>query len=326
MKLRHATFIVPGRLQGSSGGNVYDRVMVEALRAHGWRVDVSETAPTRGADVVIQDSLAMPAGPPAGTHRLVALLHQLPSEANERPRWRDIEREVLRSASLVVTVSRHLAERASRETDAPVVVVSPGWDRASGGSPGDEGTVLCVANAGRNKGVSDAIDAFQRARLHGARFVLAGDHKRDASEAERIDSFASSLQEDLILDGVLKPGALAHRYATARVFLSASRYEGWPIAVAEAMASGLPVVAYDVAGMRELVRDGEDGILAEIGDIDGLVRALGLLWRDPARREGMGSAARRRARSWPTWQEVGRRFVHILESHTNGEAHPAGAE
>jgi glycosyltransferase involved in cell wall biosynthesis len=327
MRLRRATFILPGGLQRSSGGNVYDRVIVEALRTRGWRVGVSETSPTQATDVVIQDSLAIPAGPPVGADRLVALLHQLPSEADERPSWRQAERNVLRSASLVVTVSRHLAERVSRETEAPIVVVSPGWDRAYAGRRGDEATVLCVANAGRRKGAADAIAAFEQARLHEARFVLAGDRQRDALEAERIEAFASPLGADLILDGVLEPAALAHRYVTARVFLSASRYEGWPIAVAEAMASGLPIVAFDVPGVRELVRDGEDGILSEIGDIEGLAGALGRLWRDPSLRDRMGSSARLRARGWPTWREAGRRFVDVLEFHTDGVgAHPAGAE
>jgi glycosyltransferase involved in cell wall biosynthesis len=329
---RRATFILPGGLQRSSGGNVYDRVMVEALRSRGWRVGVSETSPVRAdgpeqADgVVIQDSLAIPAGPPAGPDRLVALLHQLPSEAEERPSWREAERSVLRSASLVVAVSRHLAERASRETEAPVVVVSPGWDRAYAVARSDEGTVLCVANAGRRKGVADAIAAFEQARLGRARFVLAGDPRRDALEAERVEAFAAALGPDLIVDGVLEPAALAHRYATARVFLSASRYEGWPIAVAEAMASGLPIVAFDVAGVRELVRSGEDGILCEVGDIEGLARAVGRLWSDPVLSGRMGNTARLRARGWPTWADAGRRFVDVLESYARGDPHPADAE
>jgi glycosyltransferase involved in cell wall biosynthesis len=326
MKLRRATFIVPGGLQRSSGGNVYDRVVVGALRARGWRVVVSDTAPMDADGVVIQDSLAMPAGPPAAADRLVALLHQVPSDADERPSWRGAEREVLRSASLVVTVSRHLAERVSLDTTSPVVVVPPGWDRACGVPSDDAATVVCVANAGRRKGVADAIDAFVRARLQGARFVLAGDAKRDPLEAERIEARASALGTDLILDGVLEPAELANRYTTARVFVTASRYEGWPIAVAEAMASGLPIVAFDVAGVRELVRDGEDGILVGVGDVGGLARALARLWKDPFLRNEMGSAARKRARGWPTWREAGRRFVDVLESHMGDDAQPAGAE
>ena len=322
---RRVTFVVPGGLQRSSGGNVYDRAMVDALRTRGWRVTVSDSAPARNAGVVVLDSLAMQSGPPRGADRLVALLHQLPSEADDRPSDRERELEVLRAASLVVTVSRHLAERVSRETDAPVVVVSPGWDRAYADRLDDDGSVLCVAHAGSRKGVGNAIEAFQRAHLGGAHFRLVGDRHRDAREAQRIEAFASELGEDLVLDGVLEPAALAQRYGSARTFLSASLYEGWPIAVAEAMASGVPIFAFDIAGTRELVREGDDGILVPTGDVDGLARALQRVWTDPASRDRMGRSARRRARSWPTWRDSSRRFVDILESHADGDRYPVGA-
>jgi glycosyltransferase involved in cell wall biosynthesis len=316
--------VVPGGLRSSSGGNVYDRIMVEALRLRGWTVVVSEEAPERTDDTVVMDSLAMPVGPPPGAGRLVALLHQLPSEANDRASWREPEGRVLRSASLVVTVSRHLAERVSHETDGRVVIVSPGWDRACADRRADDGSVLCVGHAGPFKGVADAIAAFQRARLDGARFRLAGDHHRDPGEAERIDAIAAVLGRDLVLDGMLDAVSLAGRYASARVFVSASRYEGWPIAVAEAMASGVPVVAFDVAGVRELVRHAEDGLLVPVGEVDGLARALERVWTDASLRDRLGRSARLRARSWPTWRDASRRFVEALESVTS-EVHRTGA-
>jgi glycosyltransferase involved in cell wall biosynthesis len=317
--------VVPGRLRSSSGGNVYDRIMVDELRARGWAVAVSDAAPERPDDIVVLDSLAMPAGPPPGADRLVALLHQLPSEANDRPDWRGPEARVLRSASLVVTVSRHLAGRVSRETDTRVVVVSPGWDRACADRRADDGSVLCVGHAGPRKGVADAIAAFELAHLDGARFRLAGDQRRDPHEAERIDELVAALGRDLVLDGVLDAGSLARRYASARVFVSASRYEGWPIAVAEAMASGVPVVAFDVAGVRELVRHEEDGLLIPVGDVDGLARALGRVWTDAPLRDRLGRSARIRARSWPTWRDASRRFVEALGSVTNGDGQRTGA-
>ena len=323
--MKRVTFVVPGRLRSSSGGNVYDRIMVEALRAEGWTVTVSEAAPERTEHTVVLDSLAMPAGPPPGTDRLVALLHQLPSDANDRPSWREPEARVLRTASLVVTVSRHLAERVVRETEARVLVVSPGWDRACADHRSDDGSVLCVGHAGPFKGVANAIAAFQQAGLDGATFRLAGDHGRDPHEAERIEGFAVALGPDLVLDGVLDAAALAGRYASARVFVSASRYEGWPIAVAEAMASGVPVVAFDVAGVRELVRHEEDGLLVPVGDIDGLARALRRLWTDASLRDRMGRSARVSARSWPNWRDASERFVEAIRSVADGDVQRTGA-
>jgi glycosyltransferase involved in cell wall biosynthesis len=317
--------VVPGRLRGASGGNAYDRVMVEALRADGWTVTISDAAPERPEGVVVLDSLAIPAGPPDGPGSLVALLHQLPSDANDRPEWREPESRVLRASSLVIAVSRHLAERVKAETDAPVVVVPPGWDSAASERHDDDGSVLCVGHAGPHKGVADAIEAFRRADLNDAVFRLAGDHRRDAGEADRIDAFAASLGSRLALDGVLDAASLAGRYATARVLISASRYEGWPIAVAEAMASGVPVVAFDVVGVRELVRHEEDGVLVPVGDLDGLARALRRVWTDPALRDRLGRSARARARGWPTWRDASRRFVEAVGSLAVGGDQRTGA-
>jgi glycosyltransferase involved in cell wall biosynthesis len=109
------------------------------------------------------------------------------------------------------------------------------------------------------------------------------------------------------------------------VFVTASRYEGWPIAVAEAMASGVPVVGFDVAGVRELARHGEDGVLVPAGDLDGLARALRRVWTDDSLRERMGRAARTRARGWPTWRDAARRFVEALETVVDGDVQRTGA-
>jgi glycosyltransferase involved in cell wall biosynthesis len=62
----------------------------------------------------------------------------------------------------------------------------------------------------------------------------------------------------------------------------------------EAMAVGLPVVAYDVRGCNDLVVDGETGFLVPFGDVHGLADKLALLAEDPDERHRMGEAGRRR--------------------------------
>lgn len=71
------------------------------------------------------------------------------------------------------------------------------------------------------------------------------------------------------------------------------RREGIPVALMEAAASGLPLVASRLSGIPELVREGETGLLVEPGDAAGLARALERLARDPATRAGLGKTARR---------------------------------
>ena len=86
--------------------------------------------------------------------------------------------------------------------------------------------------------------------------------------------------------------------AAADLFALASRWEGCPLSVMEAMAAGLPVVAAAVGGVPELVEDGVTGILAPLDDTDALGRALALLAYDPQRRRAMGNAARRTRRKF----------------------------
>ena len=315
-----ATVLVPGGIERLTGGNLYDGFMIDALRNRGWWVTVADEQPRPDVDVVIQDSLSIPAGPPEGKTPLVALLHQIPSEVGGEDRR--AEDAVLQRASVVIAVSDHIAAAVSARTGARVVVISPGWDRAWARLRNDDAEVLCVANATPVKAIPDALEAFRRANLDDATFTLVGDAQRDQSEWETIRVAASSESSGVVLSGILPPDELAERYAAARVMLSASRYEGWPIAMAEAMASGVPVVAFDAPGIRELVRDGVDGLLVEPGDVDSLAAALRGLWGAPALRSRMGLEARRRARAWPTWKSSSARFVEVIEALV-ADAQPA---
>ncbi|MGW6272983.1 glycosyltransferase [Streptomyces sp. NPDC055060] len=86
------------------------------------------------------------------------------------------------------------------------------------------------------------------------------------------------------------PGVLAE----SSLFVQSSRGEGFPLALMEAMASAVPCAAFDCApGVRELVRHGEDGLLAPAGDIEALADRLLRLTGNPRLRDAMGERARR---------------------------------
>ena len=92
-----------------------------------------------------------------------------------------------------------------------------------------------------------------------------------------------------------------------------SLVEGMPLTVLEAMASGLPVIASDVAGVGEAVVDGSTGLLVRPGSVDDLSEALLRLMRDPELRVEMGERARRRAVDEFTWERTATETERLLE-------------
>jgi glycosyltransferase involved in cell wall biosynthesis len=85
---------------------------------------------------------------------------------------------------------------------------------------------------------------------------------------------------------------LRQLYEALDVFALSSHREGLPNVLLEAMALEVPVVATRVAGVPSLLRDGENGLLVEPGDEEGLARAIGRLLADPGLRARLGQAGR----------------------------------
>lgn len=126
------------------------------------------------------------------------------------------------------------------------------------------------------------------------------------------------LWDDLKFTGPLFGKDLDRLYAESRVLLLTSFWEGLPMVAAEAMAVGIPVVATDVGDVRELVKDGENGYLVDVGDVHGTATVVTRLLNDEALYQRMSVNARRSAADLAskstlqcavkTWRQV---FVEI---------------
>jgi glycosyltransferase involved in cell wall biosynthesis len=148
---------------------------------------------------------------------------------------------------------------------------------------------------GRMTGVKrtdDVLRIFRKLREGGvdACLCLVGDGPdRPAVErrAKQLgimrDTFFLGFQQDV-----------APFYAAFDALLLPSVSEGTPVSAIEALAAGKPVVATRVGGVPDVVRDGEDGLLAEPGAVDDLAERLARLARDPGLRERMGASGRQR--------------------------------
>ena len=161
----------------------------------------------------------------------------------------------------------------------------------------DTSFVLSPYNLEPRKNLPSLIEAMTdvRAAHTGVKLVLYG---RAAVTPEREAAFAAQvrdlgLHDAVVLTGSVSDESLAWLYRTAALFVFPSLYEGFGLPLVEAMAAGACVVARGRSAMAEIL--GECGVQVETKDPSQLSAAMIALLRDPARRAGLGRAARDRA-------------------------------
>lgn len=171
-----------------------------------------------------------------------------------------------------------------------------GLRRAWGVAP-DQLLVTLVARLAPEKNLDLAFAAFraiQQSQPH-ARFLLVG----DGPERKRLQE----QNPDCLFAGMQRGTDLARHYASSDLFLFPSTSETFGNVILEAMACGLPVVAFDYAAAREYVRSGENGISVPLDDNTAFIAAAVALAGDADQRHRLGEAANRTAHSL-RWEEV----------------------
>jgi glycosyltransferase involved in cell wall biosynthesis len=321
-----AAFVVPGSLYTLTGGSIYDRRMVDGLRDIGWTIDVIEAAgPAEAAaalgripdrTVTIVDGMLFGAIPEAaaaqaGRLRLAALVH-LPlasapglDDAAVADRL-DFERRAL-SAARAVIVTGHATVAMLEPYSVPadrVVVVEPGTDPAPAaiGSGGSGVRLLCVATIAAGKGHRNLIDALDGLRTRAWQLVCVGSLERYPAFADELRGLLvkTGLDNRVTLTGELAGAVLSAQYHQADLFVLATLRETFGMAVAEALARGIPVVSTNTGAIPSLV--GSDaGILVPPGDTAALQRALARTIEDAALRDRLRAGACRVRRGLRDW-------------------------
>jgi glycosyltransferase involved in cell wall biosynthesis len=154
--------------------------------------------------------------------------------------------------------------------------------------------ILCVGRLTPAKGQHILIDAVERLTQEGrqVRLRLVGSGPDETSL--RKHAARSCARERVIFEGAINQDRIRGFYAAADAFCLPSFAEGLPVVLMEAMAMKLPCVTTHIAGIPELIRDGEDGLLVPPSDLDALVTALARLMDDAELRERIGKSGRAR--------------------------------
>ncbi|MBO0684838.1 MAG: glycosyltransferase, partial [Candidatus Dormibacteraeota bacterium] len=188
------------------------------------------------------------------------------------------------------------------------------------GEDADGLTVSCtVARLSAQKGLEVLIEAAalvrDRPALPPVRFLVVGEGELRQELEQRVEELA--LDRTVLLVGSRPPDEVARLLAAADLFVLPSRYEGMSIAVMEAMASGLPVIATEVSGTAELIPDADHGRVVPVGDPQRLAAAIEELLIDPELRRRIGERALARAQRF-SWDSVFARTSSLIEEVAAG--------
>ncbi len=349
--MKPVAFAIPGDLAAPTGGYAYDRQLIRRLPEHGvaplhvalpgsfpnpTEADLSETsrrlleAPF-DAPILI-DGLAygaFPAGLAAGlAGRTVALVHHpLALETGVRPE-RAAELKRLEAAALAYAAAVIVTGEPTRDIlvagyGVPaqrITVAVPGVEaaaRAFGSDFGQPVRLLAVGSLTPRKGHVELVRAL--APLVGLpwRLTIAGADDRAPDHVASLRALIAELGlgKRISLAGAVDDRTLADLYASADVFVLPSHYEGYGMALTEALARGLPCVATRCGAA---VAGAPDAAVQKVdpGDIDGMTGALAYLIGDAAARRRHADAAWAHACALPRWEDTAQIVAGVLLSIT----------
>jgi glycosyltransferase involved in cell wall biosynthesis len=157
------------------------------------------------------------------------------------------------------------------------------------------------------KGTHILASAFERLCATGSPLQLdvlgAG-----VSEGRVRADFSAAVRERVRVVTARTDRETAAALAASDIFVLPSLFEGTPLTLIEAMWSALPIVTTATAGMRDVVRDGQNGLLIAPGDVDSLTRTLERVASDPALCRALGSTAHKTATAHFTWSRTADAF------------------
>jgi glycosyltransferase involved in cell wall biosynthesis len=347
--VKRLAFAVPGEMTIPTGGYAYDRRIVIGLRERGWQVealDIGAGFPFPSADTrasararlaalpvdrpIVIDGLALGALPEVArqlcaSHRLIGLVHHpLALECGlsvaAAAELRASEARALACVRRVIVTSAFTARLIVADYHVPadrVAVVRPGNDRAAPARANAAGPValLAVGAVVPRKGHDVLLAALARLLDLPWRLAIVGDLGRDPNAAARLhaDIARFDLADRVLVAGAVAAERLPAFYGGADVFVLASRFEGYGMAFAEAIAHGVPIVGTTAGAIPETAPAGA-GVLVPPDDVAAFAAAVRRLIEHPAERHRLAAGARAAAAALPSWDDAAAGFARAIEA------------
>jgi glycosyltransferase involved in cell wall biosynthesis len=338
-------FAIPGDINLPTGGYHYDRRVLELLPKHGFDVShlrlpgsyptPSETdllctaelvAQTPADCVLLIDGLAygaMPESLIAGFGRkIVALVHHplcLETGLNEEreQELRVLEARALAQASAIIATSPATVRILADMFGVPASRLSaavPGTDRAQRArGTGTPLNLLAVGSVVPRKGYDLLIEALQPYRGQPWTLAIAGGQELDRADGGTLGKQieAAGLSPHIRWLGAVDTSRLSDLYDRADVFVMPSHYEGYGMAMTEALARGLAIVC--TSGVPAADTIPPDAVIRiEAGNVDALTSAIGQVIGDERLRQNLSDAAWAAAQTLPTWNDTTKHIADVL--------------
>jgi hypothetical protein len=343
---RRATFAIPGDIDTLTGGYIYEKNLLLALRRIGRDVthlalpggfpDAPENVTDQiGATLaalppdcpVILDGFLPGAMPPDRLGQLrapfVAVTHHpLGYETGLTPdraaRLIAVERVNLARAAHVIVPSPHTAAVLAADFGVPcdrITVAPPGVTRPEKHSQQRAGApqILSVGQLVPRKGHDILLRALADLKDLDWTACIVGHAADPACAADLVRvSRDLGLDDRVAFAGQLPPEALAGRFAGASVFALATRYEGYGMVFAEALVHGLPIVTCAAGAVPDTVPE-EAGLLVPPDDAEAFAGALRRIFTDDVLRDRLAAASARHGAGLPTWEDTARIVADVLD-------------
>lgn len=337
--------MLPGRLETPTGGYGYDRRIAAGLRDSGWSVEVVELdssfpRPTRSAldhaaralaaipddTAVLIDGLALGAMPleverERSRLRLLAIVHH--PLARESGIGLEVAKALEASERRALAAVRRVVVTSSATRDAlasygvgyhRVAVIEPGTDRVpvARGSGSPTLHLLTVGSLVPRKGHEVLIGALAQLRAENWCVTCVGSLDRHPETVERVRALIREhgLGERVSLVGEVEELEMAAYYDGADLFVLPTLYEGYGMAVAEALARGLPVISTATGAIGEMTAGAS--ILVPPSDPDALAAALVQVMTIPGLRDRLAAGARVARERLPRWNEASRKMAEVV--------------